>query len=103
MESSRNYFVPFHFLETSHQGLHALSLVGFIHYHYPSIHVAEAKSEVFTANQAEHSLVKIVIVLLKEVDRIREKKEISAMKEHNIFKWFWNSNQTASNFYTRPQ
>lgn len=75
MESSRNYFVPFNFLETSHQRLHALSLVGFIHYHYPSIHVAEAKSAVFTANQAEHSLVKVVIVLLKEVDRNREKRK----------------------------
>ncbi len=71
MESSRNHFVPSHFPETSHQGLHALSLVEFICSHYPSnfVHVVEAKSEVFTADKAEHSLVKVVIVLLKEVER----------------------------------
>lgn len=86
MESSRNHFVPSHFPETSHQGLHALSLVEFICSHYPSnfVHVVEAKSEVFTADKAEHSLVKVVIVLLKEVERQSEKKEINPTKEKNI-------------------
>lgn len=74
MESSRNHSVPFHFLETSHQGLHALSLVGFIRYRN-FVHVAEAKSEVFTADKAEHGLVKVVIVLLKELRRNREIRE----------------------------
>lgn len=75
--------VPSHFPETSHQGLHALSLVGFICYHHPSnfVHVVEAKSEVFTADKAEHSLVKVVIVLLKEVERNNEQIEINTMKE----------------------
>lgn len=63
MESSRNHFVPFHFPETSHQRLHALSLVGFIRFSSEFVHVVEAKSEVFTADKAEHCLVKVVVVL----------------------------------------
>lgn len=55
-------------LGTSNQRLHALSLVRFICYNNPTkfVYVGEAKSEVLTVDQAEHSFVKIVIMLLKQ-------------------------------------